>query len=231
MRNYIVALMVVLSVQSKAQAEYEKAVLLGDSIVSNVHDGGSVSQSAPWMLSSTLNMDIRNLGSAANSLGAVDHTGYNNPNITAAYDVIRGSGNNFSYFIVQAGTNDWGLSVDPSFTKQALQKVMTYSRKYNKKVLMLAPIYRQDEGGVNLLGLSLNDYRMIMYTTCKLENPDICRYASKDKFDGVNHLEYYATNEVANSKGIHLNAAGHYAWALWVGGHIVKMRNGNLSAD
>lgn len=219
----LAAITLTLMFSASVFAEYQKAVMIGDSIMSNVFDGGRVSDSATWVMSAERNIDIRNLSAPSNSLGSVDISGYNGPDIQNTYSIVGGIYSKFDYFIVQAGSNDWGRSINPTLTMEALRKVMSYSRYLNKKVLVVDPIYRGNEDTQNGLGLTMNYYRYMIHYVCRQENPDICRFASRSGFDGQNHPEYYASTEAIP---IHLNKIGHAAWAKWVGAEFDKMRNG-----
>ncbi len=218
-----ITLLLTLMFPCAALAEYPKAIMVGDSIMSNVFDGGKVSDSAPWIISAERNVDIRNLSAPSNSLGSADFSGYNNPDIQTTYSIIGGAYSKFDYFIVQAGSNDWGRSINPDLTVEAARKIMSYSRYLNKKVLLVDAIYRGNEDVPNNIGLTLNYYRYMLYSVCRQENPDICRFANRQDFDGKNHPEYYTVSEAVP---IHLNKAGHAAWARWVGAEFDKMRNG-----
>lgn len=180
---------------------------------------GTANQLTSHLLMSEKNISIRNISSPGNSISHRNYTGFGDtPSVTASLDRIGGFLGFYNGIIIQAGTNDFGRDVHPSNVVKSLRGILKYAKSKNKKVMVMEPIWRRDETVKNKLGFDLNAYRETMKKVCVNEYPTICHYASRQnsKLSNSSASKYFDGNEVKAKGELHLNAAGHRAYADWI---------------
>lgn len=199
-------------------------VLMGDSIMSavspSVVDGpsGTSKQLAANLLMNNKNVSIRNISSPGNSIGHSDFTGFGNTlSVTQSLDRIGGFFGFYNGIIIQAGTNDFGRSVDLPTFKKSLEGILKHAKTRNKKVLLMEPIYRADQNVKNKVGLVLKDYSNAMKNLCTTYNTH-CYFSdmSEEFFNQYSFKSHYDANEVKVGKALHLNASGHERYYRWI---------------
>jgi lysophospholipase L1-like esterase len=199
-------------------------IIMGDSIMSAVSpakvDGpsGLSSHMTANLLMNEKNISIRNISSPGNSIGHSDSTGFGNTaSVTQSLDRIAGFFSFYNGIIIQAGTNDYGRSVSLSTFNKSLEGILSYAKARNKKVLLMEPIWRRNEGVKNKEGLVLSDYSKAMQSLCYKYNT-ICHFAERknSKLATINSSGYFDANEVKAKGELHLNAFGHRAYADWI---------------
>lgn len=195
-------------------------ILFGDSIMSEVFpstvggpNGKAIELTANRVMLQA-DVNVRNLSSPGKRLGGAQFS------FTDAVTLMRSVGGVFNYYngvIVQAGTNDFENSVPKAESVNSLIAIITEARRLNKKVMVMDPIWRRDEGTPNSIGLTLAAYRWDMAIACGM-NADVCHWVSRTGtvFDTDSASPLYNANEVAKSKELHLNAEGHRRYADWM---------------
>lgn len=198
-------------------AATKTCVLIGDSIMSGVADGTS-GQHALTLIQAERDVMIRNLSSPGASLAATDATGFNYAGITESLDHIGGVFGAVNCIIIQAITNDYGRSASWNAVNSSLGRILEYAKAKGKKVLVLDPIWRADEGIVNSAGMTLYDYRVRLSIVCSVGYADVCRFASRSNtvLGSSAGSAYYSAYEIAQGKQLHPNAAGHRLLATWI---------------
>lgn len=147
-------------------------VVIGDSLMSTV-SGGVASQHALHLLAAEKDIFFKNLSVPGQALGVVGGSGFHNAYMVDQLTNLDGYfGAGFKGIIVQAGTNDHGRNVNWGDTYNSLIRILTYARAHGKKVLVLDPIWKEQELVPNASGWDLNTYRYFMnyavslYTDC-----------------------------------------------------------------
>ena len=200
-------------------------ILMGDSIMSSVSPSkingpiGSAKQLTAFHLMNERDVSIRNISSPGVSLGHKDFTGWNNSQ--KVYDTLSTIGGGFSAYngiIVQVGTNDFGRNVHWGDTVTGLRHILNHAKALNKKVMVMEPIWRRNQDVKNSLGFTLDTYRFFMYLVCMQEFPNNCHYASRSSSSlaTASASKYFDPAEVKAKSEVHLNAAGHRAYADWI---------------
>lgn len=195
-------------------------LLFGDSIMSSVSPsavGGS--NGAAYALASHLvqeecNVIIKNLSSPGHSIGGPQHSFAN------GVDLMREFGGMFSAYdgvILQAGTNDFGRGIPIADTLAALTAILQEAQLGGKKVLVMDALWRWNEATPNSQGYTLGAYRWNVAITCN-QYPGVGYFCTRTGtvFDNSSASPLYAANEVASGHELHLNAAGHRAYADWL---------------
>lgn len=195
-------------------------LLFGDSIMSTVYpsvvggpQGKAIELTATRV---TLQSDIiiRNLSSPGHALGGPGHSFSN------GVELMREMGGLFSSYngtIVQALTNDFGLSVPVAETKKSLNAIILESRRLKRPVIVMDAIWRWNEETPNKQGLTLESYRNAARDTCNLY-PGTCYFFSREGtvFNSASAIKLYTPNETSKGIALHLNAEGHRRYADWM---------------
>ena len=220
MKKVIMAfcLTLILSITPFTQASAQQTwIVIGDSIMSKAADG-QAENLALHLIAAERNIAFKNIAAPGNSLGASNHTGYNNPSTLGALGIIGGMYSAYNGIIIQAGTNDFGLSIPWENTANSLRNILTHARGMQKKVIVMEPIWRSNQHVPNALGYNLDVYRFFMYLVCREEYPDICHYARKENSLLGTSAGYmlYQNSEVSSGTQLHPNVAGHRVMADWI---------------
>jgi lysophospholipase L1-like esterase len=221
-KQMFIAFLLIFSSQSFAMQTW---ILMGDSILSAVsptqingkHDNSN--KLAAFHLMNESNVSIRNISSPGISLGHSNLTGWNNRNkVTDTLGTIGGAWSAYNGIIIQAGTNDFGRSVHWRDTVTSLRYILNHAKALNKKVMVMEPIWRRNEQVQNNLGFTLDTYRFFMYIVCVNEFPETCHYAFRNNSPLVDSRasKYFDGSEIKSQNELHLNAAGHRAYADWI---------------
>lgn len=214
LRFIITTWLLVFAVQANATVTW---ILLGDSIMSDV-PGGTASQLSINLVSNERDVIFKSIASPGIGIGQSDPHGYNSPNIDDTLTRIGGFYSAYHGIMIQAGTNDYSMNMPWQNTYGSLVRIMTHARTYNKKVMVLDPIWRNGEDKKNTLGYDLSTYRYIMKAVCENDFQDVCKFAKRENtFMGTSAaLNYYKAEEVANGTQLHPNATGHRYIADWI---------------
>ena len=213
----IIVLAVTLALSFGAQAAQKTWLVIGDSIMSSVPQG-QVKDHVLHLIAAERNVIFKNISSPGTALGATNNTGFNK---AATGEIIGTLGGMFSAYdgiIVQAGTNDYGRGIPWENMVVSMYRILNHARTMNKKVLVLDPIWRADEGTPNAIGLTLNTYRYLQFLVCTHHYPDICKFAHRTNtvMGTAAGSAMYDTNEVAVAGQLHPNAMGHRKLADWI---------------
>lgn len=190
-------------------------VVIGDSILSSV-SGGTSKTNALHLVSTERDVTFRNLASPGAALGQSDYTGFNNTRTIDAMKQIGGAYNFYHGIVIQALTNDFGRSIPWENTVTGLSQIMDYARANGKKVMVLDPIYRDNENTPNGQGDVLNTYRYMAFIVCTQDYGDICHFAHRSNTVLGSQTDYYTPDEVANNRRLHPNVTGHRKLADWI---------------
>lgn len=214
--NKFIAALLLAIIAPVVTAAPKTCVLLGDSIMAGV-SGGQVQDNAVELVSKERNIYIKNLASPGASWGLGLGWGFNIPSTVEFLRTLDGPFGYTSCYILQLGTNDFGLNVDWSVTTESAHKVLKYAKDTNKKVLMLDPIWRANEDVPNAKGNVLNATRFFLYLACN-EYPGTCFFAHRGNTPmgtsaGAAH---YDAGEVAAGAQLHPNVYGHRLLADWI---------------
>lgn len=201
-----------------AQAATQNWVVIGDSIMAVGVPGGQAKNSALALVTQERDVSFKNLSSPGAALGMTDKTGYKNVTTINMLDQLDGYWGAVTGIIIQAGTNDWGRNVNYGATYDSVGAILSWARSHNKKVLMLDPIWRAGEDGLNGLGYPLNTYRFFMANQCISNYADVCKFAHReDTIMGTSAgAAYYDATEVATNTQTHPNVQGHRYLADWI---------------
>jgi lysophospholipase L1-like esterase len=198
-------------------AQAAVCVLVGDSIAAG--SGLSNGQARfSHILQVETNVEIRDLSSPGAALGAKDFSGFYRPDFVTQLNSIAGYFQYVNCIIVQAGTNDFGRSLPWQDSSNSLGEMLKWARANNKKVLLLLPTWRANEGVPNKLGYTLDTYRYLLAITCVHYYNDVCTFAHPQDsgIGAATRQKYYQKNEVSTGTELHLNEAGHRAMATWI---------------
>lgn len=221
--KYLTALLIFV-VSSQAFA-MKTCILMGDSIMSAVSPStiggtsGTSKQLAASLLMNERNVSIRNISSPGIAIGINDNTGFGpKKKIDDTLGTIGGAWSAYDCIIIQAGTNDFGRNVKWESTVTNLRYVLAHAKAMKKKVLIMEPIWRRNQDVKNAVGNTLDTYRYFMYLVCMQEYANTCYYESRSSsaLADAKASKYFDANEVKTKGELHLNAAGHRAWADWV---------------
>lgn len=195
-------------------------LLFGDSIMSSVSpsvvggNNGAAYELASHLVQEECNVIIKNLSSPGHSIGGPKHSFAN------GVDLMREFGGMFSAYdgvILQAGTNDFGRSIPLADTIASLTAILKEAQQAGKKVLVMDSLWRWNEAVSNAQGYTLGGYRWSVATTCN-QYPGVGYFGTRtgSVFDNASASPLYSADEVATGHELHLNAAGHRAYADWL---------------
>lgn len=190
-------------------------VVIGDSLMSGVA-GGVASQHALHLIAAERDVVFKNLSVPAQALGAVGGSGFHNNYMIDQLTNLDGYfGAGFSTIIIQAGTNDHGRNINWGHTHQSAVRILTYARQHGKKVLVLDPIWKEDEDVLNASGWALNVYRFFLHDATS-QFTDVARFCHRENtVVGTSAgAVYFDPSEAPNRT--HLTAAGQRKYADWI---------------
>lgn len=214
---FYVAMLISAVCQAAPTAAQHNVVLIGDSISSSVPFGDTKNLWAN-LVAAERNVVLKNISSPGAALGLKDYRGFNNQSTIDSIDRIGGAWSAYSFIIVQAGTNDYGLSVPLNDTIEGLSRILKHARNNKKKVLVLEPIWRNGEEKKNKIGLTLNHYRFVMVSLCVNDYKDVCKAAFRQNTVMGNSASamYFNPAEVKAKIQLHPDTTGNRHMANWV---------------
>lgn len=194
---------------------HKYCVVLGDSIMCTV-SGGVANQHALSLIQNEKDVFIKNMSTGGNALGAANPAGYNNSYMTSVLDNMGGfMAIGVDVIIVQAGTNDHGLNINWGDTYNSLVRILTWARSKGKKVLVLDPIWKENEDTPNASGFTLNTYRYFMaYATSQFTDCAWFAHRENTILGTSAGASYFEPTEAPNRT--HLTAAGQRKYADWI---------------
>lgn len=199
---------------STAQTYSKPWLVLPDSITTQA--GAQDPRLLPWpIITQERGVVFNSLGGPGAAMGLSGAAHYNSTQLPLAMTRVCGA-NRCAGVIIQAGINDWGMSVPLAEQRASIDRVLDWAMGQNQKVLMLDIVYSLGaENGtpapVNSIGLTLAQVRTQRYLACaNYSRPaGLCTFALRPpEFDTYNPAFY--------TDGTHLSPAGWRAYATWV---------------
>lgn len=190
-------------------------VVIGDSISSYVAQGVA-SQHYLHLLAAEKNIVFKNLSCSMHALGATDNSGFHSDSTRITLEHLDGFyGVGINGIIVQAGTNDHGRNINWGDTYNSLVRILTFAQSRNKKVLVLDPIWKDQENAANASGWNLNTYRYFMQLATN-NYPAVARFCHRENsIIGTSAgAGYFDQSETPYRT--HLVASGHRVMADWI---------------
>lgn len=195
-------------------------LLFGDSIMSGVYpdvvggEAGAAYSLATHLVQQERNVIIKNMSSPGHAIGGAQHSFAN------GVELMREFGGMFSAYdgvIIQAGTNDFGRGIPIADTLASLTAILQEAQLGGRKVLVMDSLWRWNEATPNSQGYTLGAYRWNVAITCN-QYPDVAHFASRtgSVFDNSSASTLFSADEVAAGHELHLNTAGHRAYADWM---------------